>query len=161
MPAPITTRSSSEALAAGTPIELLVQMAPLRVPQSAICPPALVQNILSASLSTEDDAIHDNDDAAASPPPAATSSTETTPRDNPPPTGPQVLLHFEVHSTGMTIDKEEYAQLFKPFGQSDLPNSRKFGAAGLGTCAPFFALSRVCVWNSTHESRAFARFVYL
>jgi len=42
------------------------------------------------------------------------------------------MLHFEVHSTGMTIDKEEYAQLFKPFGQSDLPNSRKFGAAGLG-----------------------------
>jgi signal transduction histidine kinase len=160
MPAQIPTRTSTEALATGTPIELLVPRAPLRVPQSAICPPALTQNILSASLSTEDDAIHDNDDDAPSPPPATTSSAETTPREHSPPPGPQVMLHFEVHSTGMTIDKEEYAQLFKPFGQSDLPNSRKFGAAGLGTCAPF-SLSRVCVESHLRKPCHFARFVHL
>jgi hypothetical protein len=104
------------------------------VSQSVICPPTLAQTLPSgASFSAEtaaiaapdDDENHDDGDRSEQTPPETSAASAR-------PAGPQVELHFVVHSTGMTIDKEEYVQLFKPFGQSDLPNSRKFGAAGLG-----------------------------
>jgi len=44
----------------------------------------------------------------------------------------RALVHFEVHDTGMGIDKDTLETLFQPFTQADSSTTRKFGGTGLG-----------------------------
>lgn len=44
----------------------------------------------------------------------------------------QCLLRFEVHDSGIGIDKESQEQIFSAFTQADNSVSRKFGGTGLG-----------------------------
>lgn len=46
--------------------------------------------------------------------------------------GPDVLLRFEVHDTGLGIPRELMTRLFRRFSQADSSVSRAFGGSGLG-----------------------------
>jgi two-component system sensor histidine kinase/response regulator len=47
-------------------------------------------------------------------------------------TATHVILHFEVRDTGIGIDDEAKARLFKAFSQADSSTTRRYGGTGLG-----------------------------
>lgn len=61
--------------------------------------------------------------------PAGTVSTTVTVMA---PGTDQQALCFEVSDTGIGIPPEKLGQIFQPFAQADLSNTRRFGGAGLG-----------------------------
>jgi PAS domain S-box-containing protein len=46
--------------------------------------------------------------------------------------GGQLRVRFEVKDTGVGLDAEQQARLFKPFVQADVSTTRQFGGTGLG-----------------------------
>ncbi|MDF2180856.1 response regulator [Neptuniibacter sp. CAU 1671] len=60
----------------------------------------------------------------------------------------QVKLHFSVSDSGIGINKEQQARLFKPFTQADESTTRQFGGTGLGLviCKRLVSMMQGEIW---------------